>query len=268
MGNPGVQVHVCPNCDKHWCYTTPKCKNEGTIKFCEVCDEPNSKMKAATPSPNNKDCDAMSPITTHCDPVIARQLFDKLTNLRQLKFDYEASHTHWKECLADHFTHLHYTEDNLFSPNRASPNPVNGMFLSFDDVDKLLIEDETQMIITDELIKFIVDLLNFQQEYALTAKGYKGKGPEKILFDTKGKNSRLHTLMLLVTNNDDKQYYTPLSLLEIINSVWVIAKAEGNEWFFDPEDRNLERNGALWRRLFQSSTSMDLIRQQSKQSSW
>ena len=102
IGNLGVQVHVCPNCHKHWCYTHPKCKKEDMIELCEVCQEAKSNMKAATldatslSSPNNKDCDPMSPITTDCDPVIAKQLFDVIPNIRELKFEGEYTQTYWK----------------------------------------------------------------------------------------------------------------------------------------------------------------------------
>ena len=54
---------------------------------------------------------------------------------------------------------------------------MNGTFLSLDSLEKLL-SDETEITITDELIKFIVDLLNFQQQFSITAKGSTGKVPD------------------------------------------------------------------------------------------
>ena len=102
----------------------------------------------------------MSHITAHCDPLIAEQLFKILPNIRELNLGKECSSKHWKQILLDNFTHLHPTEDNLFSPNRASPKPVNGIFVSLDSLSKLLSNDKN-IKITDEFIKFIVDLLNF-----------------------------------------------------------------------------------------------------------
>ena len=103
----------------------------------------------------------MSPITTECDPVIAKELFDSLTNLRSLHFEEQLLPDQWKELLEDNFTHLHATDDNIFSPNKATSQPINGMFLSFHTLRQLL-SDDTDNNITDELIQFIVDLLNFQ----------------------------------------------------------------------------------------------------------
>ena len=61
--------------------------------------------------------------------------------------------------------------------------------------------------------------------------------------------------MLLLTNNEDKQYSPVLSLLTICEQVWNIARTSPNQWLYDHETRDLERNDALWRRLFVSSNN-------------
>ena len=81
---------------------------------------------------------SLSPITTECDPVIAKQLFDSLPNLRSLHFEEQLLPDQWKELLEDNFTHLHTTDDNIFSPNKATSQPVNGIFLSFHTLCQLL----------------------------------------------------------------------------------------------------------------------------------
>ena len=123
---------------------------------------------------------SLSPITTQCDPVIVSKLHDSLPFLRSLDFEEQLLPNQWQELLIGEFTHLHPTDDNIFSPNKVDLQPVNGMFISSHTLHQLL-KDDTQDKMTDELIQFIVDLLNFQQEYPLSDNEPSDKLPEKIM---------------------------------------------------------------------------------------
>ena len=142
----------------------------------------------------------------------------KEPNLRELNFgtEYESNLTTWKQSIVDNFTHLHPTEDNLFSPNVATQAPVNGLFISCNSIMNLF-SNEKHITITDELIKLIVDLLNFFQEYSTTPKESTAKPPAKIIFKPKRNKDVLSELMLLITQDETKENDNPLSLLNIFD---------------------------------------------------
>ena len=117
------------------------------------------------------------------------------------------------------------------------------------------LKDDTQEKITDELIQFIVDLLNFQQEYSPSDKKPSDKLPDKIIFQSQTNENNLNALGLPITNKGDVQssyanYSHELSLLTIVEKVYSITRSEPNEWISDFERRNMDRNDLLWRRLF------------------
>ena len=162
---------------------------------------------------------SLSPITTQCDPVIASKLIESLPHLRSLDFEEQLLPEIWKELLKYQFTHLHETDHNIFSPNKVNLQPVNGLFLSSHTLHQLL-NDDTQDKITDELIQFIVDLLNFQQECSPSDNEPSDKLPDKIIFQPQGNENKLNALMLLmITNNDPVQSSDELSLLIVCEEV-------------------------------------------------
>ena len=261
MGHPHVKLHVCPQCKKHWCYFYSQCKRADMSDICEVCLEENNKKDAATEDATsslsriNKTIESNSPITSNCDPIIAKQLFQKATTIRELSFtldnesDNESDLKIFEQGLFDNFTHLHPTEDNLFSPNVATQSPVNGLFISFNSIMNLF-SDDKNIIVTDELIKMIVDLLNFFKEYSTTPNESTAKPIGTIIFQPKRKKDVLSELMLLITEDESNEGDHSLSLMYIFDCVWNIAKTGENKWCFEPEKKDLERNNKVWRRLF------------------
>ena len=105
------------------------------------------------------------------------------------------------------------------------------MFISSHTLHQLL-NDDTQETVTDELIHFIVDLLNFYKEFSSNKNERCDKVPDKIIFKPKNNENKLNALLLLISSisneavddfdkkdNDkssDGHYSHQLSLLTIV----------------------------------------------------
>ena len=173
------------------------------VKFVKkkvIKKKPATQETTSSSPPIHKDIESKSPITANSDPTIAEKLLKIEPNIRELNFgqEYEPSLTIWKQNMVDNFTHLHPTEDNLFSPNVATKAPVNGLFISFNSIMNLF-SNEKKITITDKLIKLIVDLLHFFKEYSATPNDCTAKQPAKIIFKPKRNKDLLSKLMLLIT---------------------------------------------------------------------
>ena len=123
------------------------------------------------------------------------------------------------------------------------------MFISSHTLHQLL-KDDIQEKVTDELIQFIVDLLNFRQEYSLSNNEHSDKLSDKIIFQSQVNKNKLNTLMLIISKNDDVKssdanYSRELSLLRIVGHVYNIICPERNEWIYDYERRNIDPNDLL-----------------------
>ena len=106
----------------------------------------------------------LSPITKYLDRVKATEIHQNISLLinGKLKLDYE--YKSLKEYFHRKFRHFHHESHNIFSLNEINNQPVDGLFLSSISVMHLL-SHENDVIVTEELFNFLMELFNFYGEY-------------------------------------------------------------------------------------------------------
>ena len=117
------------------------------------------------PIENDKSPTSLLPITTQCDKDNALNIHNIVTSLLESEVTADTTFDWCVKFMKLHFTHLHPSKHNIFSPNSITSEPIDGMFLSPSLLHNF-IDTETHGRVSEELHNFFVDILNFNGEFS------------------------------------------------------------------------------------------------------